>query len=140
MEGIQSEVMRRLCEYLGGSGTVFLPETERDGTASVSFTGGGELLRTYVDGSYLMAIPFDVRIRRRRASNDVSAKLDACRYFERLNEYVGSSPMGEGLEVLPTLGRAFGGTYSKSAIYEDGTEEFRAGYILKIYIKGARSE
>jgi len=37
--------------------------------------------------------------------------------------------------VLPSSGKPFGGAYAKSAVYDDGTEEFRAGYLLKFYIK-----
>ena len=42
----------------------------------------------------------------------------------------------DGWKVLPSSGQPFGGAYAKSAVYDDdGTEEYRAGYLLKYYIK-----
>lgn len=125
-----------LCDYLSGCGTVFLPETWRDGAACVSLTGGQDVYRTYVDGSYLAGIPFDVRIRKPKCANNVADKLDAAAFFAALEEYIHDTPMTvEGWRVLPASGKPFGGAYSKSAVYEDGTEEYRAGYLLKFYIK-----
>lgn len=125
-----------LCDYLGGCGTVFLPETWRDGAACVSLTGGQNVYRTYVDGSYLAGIPFDVRIRKEKCADNVADKLDAAAFYASLAEYIHDTPMAvEGWRVLPSSGKPFGGAYAKSAIYDDGTEEFRAGYLLEFYIK-----
>ncbi|MGN1346531.1 MAG: hypothetical protein ACI4V1_07075 [Eubacteriales bacterium] len=127
-----------LCAYLNGSGSVFLPETWRDGAACVSLTGGYTVYREYVDGSYLAGLPFDVRIRTPRASSaSPAAKLDAAAFYAALAEYIRAVPMTEedgertDLRVLPTAG----GTYHKAAVCDDGTEEYRAGYLLKFYGK-----
>lgn len=125
-----------LCDYLCGCGTVFLPETWRDGAACVSLTGGQNVYRTYVDGSYLAGIPFDVRIRKEKCADNVADKLDAAEFYAALAEYIHNTPMAvEGWRVLPSSGKPFGGAYAKSAVYDDGTEEFRTGYLLKFYIK-----
>lgn len=125
-----------LCDYLSGCGEVFLPETWRDGAVCVSLTGGQDVYRTYVDGSYLAGIPFDVRIRKPKCADNVADKLDAAAFYAALAEYIHDTPMPvEGWRVLPSSGKSFGGAYSKSAVYDDGTEEYRAGYLLKFYIK-----
>lgn len=125
-----------LCEYLSKSGTVFLPETWRDGAVCVSLTGGQEVYRTYVDGSYLAGIPFDVRVRKPKCADNVADKLDTAAFYAALAEYIHDTPIDvEGWQVLPSSGKPFGGAYAKSAVYDDGTEEYRAGYLLKFYVK-----
>lgn len=125
-----------LCDYLSGCGEVFLPETWRDGAVCVSLTGGQDVYRTYVDGSYLAGIPFDVRIRKPKCADNVADKLDAAAFYAALAEYIHDTPMPvEGWRVLPSSGKPFGGGYAKSAVYDDGTEEFRAGYLLEFYIR-----
>lgn len=125
-----------LCDYLGGCGTVFLPETWRDGAVCVSLTGGQEICRTYVDGSYLAKIPFDVRVRCPRCADNIADKMDAAAFFAHLADYIRQTPMpAEGWRVLPSSGKPAGGGYAKSAVRDDGTEEYRAGYVLELYIK-----
>ena len=93
-----------LCDYLDGCGTVFLPETWRDGAACVSLTGGQNVYRTYVDGSYLAGIPFDVRIRKEKCADNVADKLDAAAFYASLAEYIHDTPMAvEGWRVLPSF-------------------------------------
>lgn len=125
-----------LCSYLGGCGAVFLPETWRDGAVCVSLTGAQDVYRTYVDGSYLAGIPFDVRVRCPKCADNVAEKLDAAAFFAALAQYIHDTPMPvDGWRVLPSSGKPFGGAYAKSAVYDDGTEEYRAGYVLEYYIK-----
>lgn len=136
MENELYEMEKLLCTYLSGSGTVFLPETWRDGAVCVSLTGAQDIYRVYVDGSYLAGIPFDVRIRKPRCADNVSEKMDAAAFFAALADYIHTTPMSvDGWQVLPASGQPFGGAYMKSAVYDDGTEEYRAGYRLKFYIK-----
>lgn len=136
MENEFYETERRLCDYLGGIGCVFLPETWRDGAACVSMTGGQSINRAYVDGSYRTRIPFDVRIRKVRCANSVSDKLEIAAFFARLTDYIADTPFpDDGWRVLPSAGKPKSCAYSKSAVYDDGTEEYRAGYVLEIYMK-----
>ena len=138
MENEFYEMEKLPCEYLSGCGTVVLPETWRDGTACVSLTGAQNIERVYVDGSYLANLPFDVRIRKPRCADNVADKLDAAAFFAALADYIHETPMpapAEDWKVLPSSGQPFGGSYAKSAVYDDGTEEYRAGYLLKYYIK-----
>lgn len=125
-----------LCGYLSGCGTVVLPETWRDGAACMSLTGAQKIERVYVDGSYLASIPFDVRIRKLRCADNVADKLDAAAFFAALEDYIHGTPMPvPEWTVVPSSGQPFGGACTKAAVYEDGTEEYRAGYRLKFYIK-----
>lgn len=136
MENEICAVEKLLCDYLGGMGEVFLPETWRDGAACVSMTGGQNVCRVYVDGSYRTRIPFDVRIRRVRCANSVFDKLEAALFFERLTAYIGSnSPPHDGWCVMPSSCKSGICAYSKAAVYDDGTEEYRAGYVLEIHMK-----
>lgn len=136
MENELYAVEKILCEYLGGCGAVFLPETRRDGAVTVSLTGGQEIYRSYVDGSYLTGIPFDVRLRKPDCADNVEDKLDAAAFFAALADYLHETPMPvEGWRVLPASGKPFGGAYAKSAVWDDGTEEYRAGYVLEVYIR-----
>lgn len=125
-----------LCAYLSGCGTVFLPETWRDGAVCVSLTGGQEVYRTYVDGSCLAGLPFDVRVRCPKCADNAADKMEAAAFFAGLADYIRQTPMPvEGWRVLPSSGRPFGGGYAKSAVWDDGTEEYRSGYVLEFYMK-----
>lgn len=137
MENEFYEMEKILCGYLNGFGeVVFLPETWRDGAVCVSLTGGQEIFRSYVDGSYLAGIPFDIRVRLPRAADNIAEKLDTAEFFAALAEYIRETPMTvDGWQVLPASGKPYGGAYHKSAVHDDGTEEYRAGYLLKVYIK-----
>ena len=124
-----------LCDYLSGCGTVFLPETWRDGAVCVSLTAEQEVYRTYVDGSYLAGIPFEVRIRCSKCADHPAEKMEAAAFFAALADYIYGTPMPvDGWHVVPASGKPFGGGYVKSAVYDDGTEEYRAAYLLKFYI------
>ncbi len=125
-----------LCGYLSGCGTVFLPETWRDGAVCVTLTGEPDICRTYVDGSYRAGIPFEVCVRCPKCTDSVEDKLKTAEFFMALTDYIRntSMPVG-GWRVLPSSGKPSGGAYRKAAVYDDGTEEYRAGYILEIYVR-----
>ena len=139
--GAEKRIPEILCDYLSGSGSVFLPETWREGAVCVSMTGGHEVYSEYVDGSYLAGIPFDVRIRKARSADSIADKLDAAAFFAALEDYLHDTPMPaydgqlRDMKVLPASGKPYGGACHKSAVHEDGTEEYRAGYLLKFYVK-----
>ena len=62
--------------------------------------------------------------------------MEAAAFFAGLADYIRQTPMPvEGWRVLPSSGRPFGGGYAKSAVWDDGTEEYRAGYVLEFYMK-----
>ncbi len=128
-----------ICEYLNGSGSVFLPETWRDGAACVSMTGGHEIYREYVDGSYIAGMPFDIRVRTPRGThNSIADKLDVASFYAALAEYIRTTPLTPAsdtlsdFKILPMAG----GTPYKSAVYDDGAEEYRAGYMCRFFVKG----
>lgn len=136
MENELYRMEQLLCEYLSGCGTAVLPETWRDGAACVSLTGAQKIERVYVDGSYLASIPFDVRIRKPRCADNIADKLEAAAFFAALADYIHGTPMAvTDWTVVPASGQPFGGACTKAAVHKDGTEEYRAGYRLKFYIK-----
>lgn len=127
----------RLAEWLGGSGTVpFVPEAWREGAATVRLTGGMTAARTYVDGSRRLAVPFEVRVRCRGYA--VSDRLGAVDFFRILGQYVRThlipvfEPEIEGGEWIRGEVTEAGGP-SKSAVYENGDEEYRAAYVLTVF-------
>ena len=123
-----------LASFLAGSGAAaFVPEAWREGAATVRLTGGVREERPYVDGSAWMTVPFEVRLR--CAGGAVSARLEAVDIFSRIGRYVRTHavpiPGGTPGEIRET-----GGVY-KSAVYENGDEEYRAAYVLA-YLRAAQ--
>ena len=122
-----------LCEYLNNmdTDTVFVPETWRGGAACVMLSGGEDTEREYIDGSARIKVPFEIRLRCSHKS--VRERLDAVDFFTAVNAYVRDNPVpldgGEYGRVSPV-----GGTF-KSAIYENGEEEYRAAYSFGYYRK-----
>ncbi|MBQ2544724.1 MAG: hypothetical protein II557_00405 [Clostridia bacterium] len=135
MEGLTMPAA--LADWLAGSETIpFVPEAWREGAATVRLTGSMTAARTYVDGSRRLAVPFEVRVRCRGRA--VSDRLGAVDFYRQLGRYVRTHLMpvippadGAGAwirgEVTETGGPA------KSAVYENGDEEYRAAYVLTVF-------
>lgn len=124
-----------LCEYLNAMpsrGDIgFVPEVWREGEAAVWLTGGVSAVREYVDGSAVMSVPFEIRVR--CGCSSVAERLDAIAFFSLIENYVRSVPVTtDGEEVGKVL--STGGTF-KSAIYENGDEEYRAAYTFRYFRK-----
>ena len=118
----ENRIPEFLCGYFnaGHPGAELVPETWRDGCASLWLTGGGADT-VYVDGSRRMAIPFEIRIRcHGRTVND---RLDAIAFFTNLGTIIASGQA----DIAVTSGAY------KSAVYENGEEEYRASYVLKYH-------
>jgi len=118
----ENRIPEFLCGYLsaGIPGVTFVPETWREGCASLWITGGG-VEKTYVDGSRIMAVPFEIRIR--CDGRTVGDRLDAAAFFAAVSDYIDT---GNG-DITVTSGA------SKSAIYDNGEEEYRASYVLRYF-------
>lgn len=120
-----------ICGYLNGMGgsVEFVPEAWREGSAAVWLSGGAERLREYVDGSAVVGIPFEIRVR--CAGRSVADRLDAVQFFADIAEYIKSKPITklDGAKIEAMSGAA------KSAVYENGEEEYRASYRLCRYCK-----
>jgi len=123
-----------LASYLNESecGVTFVPEAWREGKGTLWLTGGVTDVREYVNGSVMRSVPFEVRIR--CESDTVKKRLDVITVFAVLDEYIRSTPVpiseNEVGEVKPSGGAA------KSAIYENGDEEYRAAFLFR-YLKKA---
>lgn len=118
----ENRIPEFLCGYLnaGDPGVPLIPETWREDCASLWITGGSTE-KTYVDGSGIEAVPFEIRIRcRGRTVND---RLDAVAFFTGISEIIAA-----GQEDITVTSGA-----SKSAVYENGEEEYRASYVLRYY-------
>lgn len=124
-----------LCDYLNRmpsrGGVSFIPEVWRDGDATVRLTGGVSAAREYIDGSKIMAREFEIRVRcshesieRRLRAVDLFAEIDA--YVRKTSVMSGEDEIGS---VIPT-----GGSF-KSAVYENGDEEYRAAYSFRYFTK-----
>lgn len=125
-----------LCEYLNDmdpEGDIsFVPETWREGAASLMLAGGVTAVREYVDGSSVVSVPFEVRLRCGHTS--IKERLDAVDFFSKIDAYVAEVPVSSsGTEI----GRVspVGGTF-KSAVYENGEEEYRSSFTFR-YLKKA---
>ncbi len=123
-------VPQKLCGYLNGAAAVeILPETWREGCAALWLTGGGSHRREYVDGSAMVEIPFEIRIR--CEGNAAADRLRALDFFASLGDYIGRvSLMEEAEETVAMTSCA-----SKSAVFEDGSEEYRASFAYRFLKK-----
>lgn len=118
----ENRIPEFLCGYFnaGNPGLTLVPETWRENCASLWITGGGAE-KNYVDGSRLMALPFEIRIR--CPGRTVNDRLDAVAFFTGIGRII---DRGDA-DITVTSGA------SKSAIYENGEEEYRASYVLRYY-------
>lgn len=123
-----------LCEYLNSmeEDTPFVPETWREGAATVMLSGGDSAVREYVDGSSVVSVPFEVHLRCSHTS--IKCRLDAVEFFSRIASFVRETPVVLDGVALGEVS-AVGGTF-KSAVYENGEEEYRASYSFR-YLKKA---
>lgn len=121
----ENRIPEYLCGYFnhGNFGVTFVPETWRENAAALWLTGGGGMEKSYVDGSGIMAVPFEVRVR--CVGRSIGDRLDVIALFGSMAEYVRTCPMGEEQRIAVTSGA------SKSAVYENGEEEYRAAYVFR---------
>ena len=126
-----------LADWLAESGTIpFVPEAWREGAATVRLTGSMTAARSYVDGSQRLAVPFEVRVRCHGRA--VSDRLDAVAFFRTLGWYVRTHlvpvfPPRDGSDEWIRGEITEAGGPSKSAVYENGDEEYRAAYVLTVF-------
>ena len=117
-----------LCGFFSqsGAGIPFVPEVWRDGAAAVWLTGSAYSVKEYVDGSAVNAVPFEIRLR--CGGGDVSEKLAVLAWFDGLADYVKHHAPADGIRVRTASGA------SKSAVYDDGSEEYRMALTAEIRI------
>lgn len=124
-----------LCEHLNrmpDRGDIsFVPEVWREGEAGVWLTGAIGSSSKYIDGSGIMAVGFEVRLRCSHES--IGKRLDAIDFFSSIEEYVQISPVTSGEKVIGNI-IPTGGSF-KSAVYENGDEEYRAAYSFRYFKK-----
>ena len=108
----------------------FLPETWREGYASVWMIGGRDVIRDYVDGSQVIGITFDIRVR--CAGEDPGDRIGVLGLFRRIADYVRDKSLesdGDEGKIVVRSGA------SKSAVFESGEEEYRAAYLFRFLKK-----
>ncbi len=106
----------------------FLPEAWRDGWAAVRMVGGPDVIRDYVDGSQVIGLTFDIRVR--CVGQDVGDRLDVLGFYKKIADHVRRN-------VFPIDGREcriiVKANASKSAVFDSGEEEYRASYVLRYF-------
>lgn len=112
-----------LCAYFnhGGLGTRFVPETWREEGASLWLASGGSV-KSYVDGSKVVSVPFEIRVR--CDGRSVGDRMRALDLFIAISQLLAHEPPEE-YEITVTS------MPSKSAIYENGEEEYRGSYVMR---------
>lgn len=90
--------------------------------AVLSLDGSKNTVREYIDGSKIIEAGFEIRLRAR--ADSLKDRLDAAEFFRKV-----SCAISDKTNEAFTLGESSGMT--KSAIYENGDEEFRASYTIK---------
>ena len=90
--------------------------------AALSLDGSKSTLRAYIDGTKIVEAGFEVRLRVR--ADSLKDRLDAAEFFRKVSSAV-SGYAGESFTLSESSGM------TKSAIYENGDEEFRASYKIK---------
>lgn len=129
----ESETLSELlCGFFAEAAEIpFVPEVWREGAASVRLTGAAYSVRDYVDGSGVTEVPFEIRVRCDGAA--IRSRLDALALFASLADYARAHVPAEGVRVKPTSGGA------KSAVYDDGTEEYRMSMSAELFRESAPS-
>lgn len=89
--------------------------------AVLSLDGSKNTVREYIDGTKIIEAGFEVRLRVR--ADSLKDRLDAAEFFRKV-----SSAVSDKTSDNFTLSESSGMT--KSAIYENGDEEFRASYKI----------
>ena len=84
--------------------------------AVLSLDGSRNTLREYIDGTKIIEAGFEVRLRVR--ADSLKDRLDAAEFFRKV-----SSAVSDNASESSGM--------TKSAIYENGDEEFRASYKIK---------
>lgn len=133
MEEIRIPVL--LCDFLNRMperGDIsFVPEVWREGDAAVWLTGAASAAREYIDGSCVMTVGFEIRLRCSKES--VAKRLDAIDFFSSVERYVLANPVTSGGSEIGSIVPS-GGSF-KSAVYENGDEEYRAAYSFGYFRK-----
>ena len=90
--------------------------------AVLSLDGSRNTLRKDIDCTKIIEAGFEVRLRVR--ADSLKDRLDAAEFFRKVSSAV-SDNAGESFTLSESSGM------TKSAIYENGDEEFRASYKIK---------
>ena len=106
----------------------FVPEAWRDGYASLRMTGGPDTVRSYIDGSGVITLTFEVRIRCEGES--VGDRLDVLDFYKKIADYVRGNSLTVGGREGKIIVRS---NASKSAVFSSGEEEYRAVYVLRYF-------
>lgn len=120
----ENRIPEFLCGFFndGDLGVTFVPEAWRDGCASLRLAGGGSE-KSYVDGSKIVSVPFEVRIR--CDGRTIGDRLAVIALYGSISGLIDNASPGNDWEISVTSGA------SKSAIYDSGEEEYRGAYVLR---------
>ena len=128
----EDNIPTALAAYLNQAALItVVPEAWREDCASLWLAGTAETIREYVDGSAIAVVPFEVRVR--CAGVSVKNRLDAVALLSRLTAYVRRNPPESAVLPLTDAKVVAASGPSKSTVYDDGTEEYRASFVLRFF-------
>ena len=91
-------VIKELAAYLTGSGAEeFVPEMWRDGCGAVFISGRAETVCTYVDGSAVVRLPIEVRVRCDALGE--GDRIRTLQIFDKITQYAEHTPFS-GFDAL----------------------------------------
>ncbi len=128
----EKSILKALCTLLNtweDRPSDFLPETEGNVPGGViTALSAGRQIRKYIDGSYTARFPFAVSMYTDGTSP--IGKLAVLGRFDVLTEWFADHlPPDENGRVFTKITQTT--LPAKSAVWEDGTEEYRAGFVLE---------
>lgn len=131
----EKSILNALCTLLNsweGRPSDFLPETEGNPKGGViTALSASRQIKRYIDGSYTGQFPFAVSL----YTNGFipSGKLAVLGHFDVLTEWLSDHlpPDGNG-RIFTKIRQAT--LPAKAAVWPDGTEEYRAGFVLEYHV------
>ncbi len=123
--GMEINFTEVIVGILRGMGIDVVPESWRDGCGSLWLSGALNQVKEYVDGSGVIDVPFEIRVR--VPGRAVADRLRAAEYFRRAAVIMRG--YGDGECEFRVISGAV-----KSAVYENGEEEYRAAYVMRVRV------
>ena len=128
----EKSILNALCVLLNtweSRPAEFLPETEGEVPGAViTALSATQQIKRYIDGSYTGQFPFAVSMYADGASP--GGKLAVLGKFDALNEWFSCHvPPKDSSRVFTKIRQTT--LPAKAAVWQDGTEEYRAGFVLE---------
>ena len=130
----ESQIINMLTEYFCSMGCDVAPETWRVNCGSLWMSGGGGEVKRYIDGSSLAEVPFEIRLR--TPARSIKDRINVYGYYDAVRDGIRAEPLLEGYGAYSAGEVRCVSGASKSAVYENGEEEYRAAYVFRFRLDG----